>query len=107
MHWNNKQTNYIGWSWWGGWGFTLTEVEVDFWSIPVNTKKFTITDATITTNSKIIVSTSWNTATDRVGNDWEFDSCTFSAKSWTWNFTLSVVSNWHLRWKRKLFYSFS
>ena len=89
-NWNNKQTIQVGW-----WS-TTTEVEVDFWSIPVNTK-----------NSKIIVSTSWNTATDRVGNDWEFDSCTFSAKSWTWNFTISVVSNWHLRWKRKLFYSFS
>jgi hypothetical protein len=105
-NWNNKQTIQVG-GWWEGWGFILTEVEVDFWSIPVNTKKFTITDAEITTNSKIIVSTSWNTATDRVGNDWEFDSCTFSAKAWTWNFTISVVSNWHLRWKRKLFYSFS
>lgn len=84
-----------------------TETEVDFGTIPVSSKKFTITNASINTNSKIIVSTSWNTATDRVGNDWEFDSCTFSAKSWSWDFTLSVVSNWHIRWKRKLFYSFS
>lgn len=85
----------------------ITEIEVDFWTIPVNTKKFVITDANINTSSKIVVYQSWNTATDRVGNDWEFDSATFSAKSWTWNFTISVVSNGHIRWKRKLFYSFS
>ncbi len=92
----------------GGWSLTLTETEIDFWStLPLRSKRFTITDAGITNTSKIIVSPSWNVATGRVGNDWEWDSIAFSAKAGTGNFILTALSSWRIKGKRKIFYTFT
>lgn len=91
-----------------GGSFALTEDEIDFWSsIPVRSKRFTITNWSITWSSKIIVSPSWNVATGRVGNDWEWDSINFTAKAGTGNFVLTANASWRVKWKRKIFYSFS
>ena len=94
----------LGW----GWSFSLTEAEIDFGSwVPVRSKRFAITNASITGTSKIMVSPSWNVATGRVGNDWEWDTINFSAKAGTWSFELTATSSWRIRGNRKIFYSFS
>lgn len=92
----------------GGWWASYTETEIDFGSwVPVRSKKFTITNASISGTSKIIVSPSWNVATWRVGDDWEWDDISFIAKPWTWNFTVTAISSGRVRGKRKILYSFS
>ena len=93
----------------GGWGsFSLIEAEIDFGSgVPVRSKRFTITNASISPASKILVSPSWNVATGRVGNDWEWDDISFIAKAWTWNFVVTAIASGRVKGKRKLFYSFS
>ncbi len=86
----------------------VNEIEIDFWTtIPVKSKRFTISNWSITWSSKITVSWSWSVATWRVGNDWEWDSINFTALAWTGNFTLTANATWRVKWKRKIFYSFS
>lgn len=107
--WTATDTSWNGsWqAWGGGGGAWVTEVEVDFWTTPVTSKKFTITNGSITTSSNIIVSPSWKTATWRVWNDAEWESYSLSARPWTWTFELAVVSHWHVKWKRKFLYTYS
>lgn len=88
----------------GGGSATLTEVEIDFGNTPVNNKIFTITDGAITNTKKIIVFTSPNNATGQVGNDWEVDGATFSAKANTGNITLYVNTPFSMNGKRKIYY---
>ena len=98
---------FFPFGWWG-WNFSLTEAEIDFGSwVPVRSKRFTITNGSITGTSRIMVSPSWNVATGRVGNDWEWDTINFSAKAGTWSFELTATSSWRIRGNRKIFYSFS
>lgn len=89
----------------GGGGLSLTETEIDFGTLPVQGKRFTITEASITTSSLIMVSPSGNVATDRVGDDWEWDSINFSAKPNTGTFTLTANASGRIRGKRKILYS--
>ena len=99
-------TTTINIPWWA-WSFTVTETEIDFGSwVPVRSKKFTITDAWVSWTSKIMVTSSWSTATWRVWDDYEWDSINFTAKAWTWNFTLTALGSWRLRGKRKILYTF-
>lgn len=89
-----------------GGGLSLTEIEVDFGSKPIKSKKFTITDASITGASKIIVSPSGNVATGRVGDDWEWDSISTSAKAGTGQFVLTCFASGKVAGKRKFYYTY-
>jgi hypothetical protein len=87
-------------------GMSITEVEIDFGSSPVYGKDFTITDATVSSTSKIIAYLSGNTATGRVGNDFTWDSLSLSAVAGTGNFVLSALStNGSLVGNRKIYYN--
>lgn len=83
---------------------TLTEVELDFGTKPVNNKTFTIIDVTIVNTNKIIITPSPSNATGQLGNDWEVDNAIFSAKANTGNFTLYVNAQFSMNGKRKLYY---
>lgn len=89
----------------GGGGLTLTETEIDFGTTPVVSKKFTITEASITTSSLVMVAPSGNVATSRVGDDWEWDSIVFSAKPNTGTFTLTANASGLIRGRRKILYT--
>ena len=88
----------------GGGSATLTEVEIDFGITPVNNKTFTITDVAVTNTKKIIIFPSPSNATGQVGNDWEVDGATFSAKANTGNMTLYVNAPFSMNGKRKIYY---
>lgn len=84
---------------------TLTEVEIDFGNNPIPSKSFTIIDAAVTgPTKKILVYTSPNPATDRLGNDWELDMPFFSATAGTGEFNLSVIFQNLVVGKRNIYY---
>ena len=87
-----------------GGGVTLTQVEIDFGSTPVSSKKFTVTDAGITGTNKILVFPSPTPATGRVGNDFEADIVTMTGLAGTGSFTLTVVSPYLMVGKRNVYY---
>jgi hypothetical protein len=88
--------------------FTVVEAEIDFGNIPVSEKSFTITNGAITSGNLIMVSPSGNTATDRVGNDYSWETFSFSATAGTGNFELwANCSNGSLVGKRKILYTYS
>ncbi len=91
----------------GGGGLTLTEFEVDFGTKPVRSKKFTITAAGVSGSSKVIVSPSGNVATGRVGDDWEWDTISTSAKAGTGQFVLTCFASGKVAGKRKFYYTYS
>jgi hypothetical protein len=68
------------------------EVEVDFGSTPQWTKTFTVTDANVTTATRVAVVPSGNVATGRVGNDAEWDSLICTALPAAGSFTLTVAA---------------
>lgn len=91
-----------------GGGGSWTEAEVDFGSTPVYSKTFTVTDATATGTSKIVVSPSGTVATGRVGDDWEWDAIIFAALPATGTFTLTALAEpGPVVGKRKIFYQIS
>lgn len=85
--------------------FKITEVEIDFGSFPVSSKRLTISDETVTPSSMIVVTPSGNVATGRVGDDWEWDSIVFSAKPNAGSFTLTANASGRIRGKRKILYT--
>lgn len=87
--------------------FSVTEVEIDFGSAPTRSKRITVTDAAISTSSKIMVSPSGNVATGRVGNDWEWDTINFSVVPGTGNFLLTGYASGRIKGKRKIYYTYS
>ena len=89
----------------GGGGSSMSEVEIDFGTTPVQGKKFTIVDAAIAPTSKIIVSPSGNIGTGRVGDDWEWDSIAFAAKPGAGSFDLTAYASGRIVGNRKIFYS--
>lgn len=91
----------------GGGGLTLTEFEVDFGTKPVRSKKFIITAAGVSGSSKVIVSPSGNVATGRVGDDWEWDAISTSAKAGTGQFVLTCFASGKVAGKRKFYYTYS
>ena len=88
----------------GGGSATLIEAEIDFGTIPVNNKTFTITNGAITNTQKVVAFPSPNDATGQVGNDWEVDGAVFSAKANTGNITLYVNAPFSMNGKRKIYY---
>lgn len=84
---------------------TFNEIEIDFGNAPISSKNFNITNSLVTSGSSLIITTSNNVATDRVGNDWEFDLPFFSYKVNNGSFILSVVFNGLVVGKRKIKYS--
>lgn len=86
----------------------ITETEIDFGSTPTTGGDFVITNAGVSVTSKIMVTPSGNVATGRVGNDYTWESFTFSAVGGTGNFVLSAIcSNGSVVGKRKVFYTFA
>ena len=89
-------------------GASVIETEIDFGSLPTDTVTVTVTDASITPASIVTVTPSGNTATGRVGNDYTWETITFSAIAQAGSFLLSAVcGNGTLVGKRKVFYSYS
>ena len=82
-------------------------IEVDFGSVPVSTRKFTIVDAAVANSGfKVIAAPSGETATGRAGNDWEVDAANFSAIAGAGQFTLAVVAvNGRIRGVRRIAYT--
>lgn len=84
---------------------TVTEIEVDFGSVPITSATFNVTDAIVSTSSNIMISLTGKTATGRVGNDYTWDSISYSAVPGTGNFVLdAVINNGSVVGKRKLIY---
>jgi len=83
---------------------TITEIEIDFGTKPLNNKTFTITDSNITSDNIIVCHPSPNNATGQVGNDWEVDGAIFSAKANTGSMTLYVNAPFSINGKRKIYY---
>ena len=81
-YWNNKQTNNIG-GWWEGWGFTLTEVEVDLWSVPKRSGTFIITTTWLTSWRPVMINqASWPyTWKWTLADEAEMDQLIVSAKT--------------------------
>ena len=92
----------------GGGSFAVTETEIDFGSKPTESISVTVTDAAITSSSKIMVTPSGNPAIGRVGNDYTWENFSFSAVAATGSFILSAVcGNGSVVGKRKIFYTYS
>lgn len=87
--------------------FAVTETEIDFGSLPVTEKSFTITDAGVTAASKIMCVESGNVATGRVGADSLWDSINYSALGASGEFTLYAKASGAIVGKRKVFYTFA
>lgn len=86
---------------------TWTEVEIDFGTNPVRSKRFTVTDASVTALSRIVATGSSAPATGRVGNDWEWDSISFAASPGVGQFTLTAYASGRVRGPRKVLYQIS
>lgn len=69
---------------------TIYEIEIDFGSTPVKSKKFTITDAGVSTGMKIMVDQSGNAATGRAADENEFTVLSARAFAKTGSFDLYV-----------------
>lgn len=91
----------------GAGSFAVTNAEVDFGTVPIKSKRITVTDAAITSASKIMVTPNGATATGRVGNDWEWDTIAFSAVPGTGSFILTGTASGRIVGKRKIFYTYS
>ena len=90
----------------GGGGFTGVEVEIDFGSIAVWDATFTITDATISATSKIIITHSGNAATGKEADENEMDNlvCTPRPTAGSFDLFCSGVPG-AVEGKFKLFYA--
>lgn len=85
-----------------------TEVEIDFGTTPVFSKTFTITDAAVSGASMIVVNPSGNVATDRVGNDLEWDNLLLGGLAGTGDFLLTALAlPGPIVGKRKVYYQVS
>ncbi|CAB4183394.1 hypothetical protein UFOVP1439_20 [uncultured Caudovirales phage] len=91
----------------GSGSFTVSTAEINFGTVPVKSKRITVTDAAITTASKIMVTPNGATATGRVGNDWEWDTIDFSVVAGTGNFLLTGTASGRIKGKRNIYYTYS
>lgn len=83
-------------------------VEVDFGSVGVTDKAFTITDAEVQSTFNIAVMPSGRPATNRVGNDFAWDQVQCSTVPGTGSFVLQVsVINGRMLGKRNFIYQIS
>lgn len=85
----------------------VTEIEIDFGTETVSSKRFTITDASVSGTSKINAWQSGNPATGRGNYDTEWDSITYSATSGTGSFVLVALASGRVRGTRKVYYTVS
>lgn len=72
----------------GGGSATITQIEVDFGTAPVRTKTFTVTDASVSTTSHLVVTQSGTAATGRQADENEMDPILFSGTPGSGQFTL-------------------
>jgi hypothetical protein len=93
----------------GGAGtFAVTETEVDFGTTPVTDATFTVTDASITGTSKIMVTESGSIGTGRVASgDSLWDTISYSCVPAAGSFTLYARASGAVVGYRKLFYTYS
>lgn len=84
---------------------TWTETEIDFGSTPTWSKTFAISDGSVSGASKIVPVPSGNVATDRVGNDLEWDNLLLGAIAGSGSFTLTALAiPGPIVGKRKVYY---
>ena len=88
----------------GGQAILLYSAEIDFGNTPVSSATFNIVRANALTTSTVLAYTNSNSATGRVGNDWEFDMPFFSAVTNNGSFDLSVTFNHSVVGKRLINY---
>lgn len=87
------------------WRRSFTEIELDFGYVNATGARFIIVDANVKSTSRIRVLASGNAATDRVGNDFEWDQIQFSAIPGSGQFILCAnVINGSVVGKRKVLY---
>jgi hypothetical protein len=92
----------------GSGSFAVTETEVDFGTTPVTDKTFTVTDASITGTSKIMVTESGSIGTGRVASgDSLWDTISYSCVPAAGSFTLYARASGAVVGFRKLFYTYS
>lgn len=72
----------------GGGSASVTQIEVDFGTVPTRTKTFTITDASVSATSKIMIVQSGTAATGRHADENEMDPILFSGTPASGQFTL-------------------
>lgn len=83
---------------------SVTETEVDFGTTPTTDKLFTITDAGVSSTSKIIIQESGKPATGRAAGDAQWDSITYAAYPGTGSFTVYAKASGSVVGKRKVEY---
>lgn len=86
-------------------GGTWTSTEVDFGTAPTYSATFTVVDGAVDASSKIVAVPDGETATGRVGNDWEWDGIIFACVPASGEFTLTALATpGPVVGKRKVFY---
>lgn len=83
------------------------EIEVDFGSTPVHSKSFTITDAFVSSTTKIIAVQSGNTATGRgsgLDDEWDGLACSCTPASGTFRLAITAIPG-PVQGKRKILYT--
>lgn len=84
----------------------ITETELNFGTSPVASAHFTVTDASVSGTSKIMLTPSGNAPTSGYSDVWEWDSITFAAKAGTGDFTIyASVGTGTVSGKYKVFYT--
>ena len=68
-----------------------TQVEIDFGTRPSWGDEFTITDAAVSSASRVVVTESGSTATGRVGNDQAWDQLSLAASPGSGSFTVTAI----------------
>lgn len=87
---------------------TVTEVEIDFGSVPVRDKQFTITDAGVSSTSKIIAVQSGKAATDRDADENAMDALVLNCKPESGQFVINAFAiSGPVTGKYKVNYQFS
>lgn len=72
----------------GGGSATIIQIEIDFGASPVRTKHFTVTDATVSAASHLMINQSGTAATGRQADENEMDPILFSGTPGSGQFTL-------------------
>jgi len=89
----------------GGGGASWTSAEVDFGTTPTYSKTFTVTDASVSSSSKVVAVPDGAVATGRAGNDWEWDGVIFACVPGTGEFTLTgLATPGPIVGRRKVYY---
>ena len=86
-------------------GGTFSEVEIDFGTVALRTKVFSITDAASTSTSKIVAVQSGKAATGRAADENEMDCIQFSVLPGTGSFSLYAYTSSFVSGKYKVNYT--